>query len=273
MSEIGAFTYILDLAIKSCKLFFYFGFVIFPSLGFVAQYFKIRSLKNSQGFSKFISFSLIIAYIVRIYFWLGKKFQVILLLQSIFGIFVQLILVEICVRFSKKEIVTNKYHIYKNNETNQTNNININNDKINFSSIDIENMNNSKYDSFFSLKNFWNWNIFADYVNFIFIFVIYLGILTHLFEENYPFYFEILGSISAFSEAIIGFPQIIENYRYKSTKTLSSLLILTWITGDSIKLIYFLLIDTPIQLIICAVTQIIQDIVIISQIFYYKRII
>ena len=45
-----------------------FCFVIFPTLGYIHQYIKIYKLKNSEGFSKFISFVLIIAYNIRIFF-------------------------------------------------------------------------------------------------------------------------------------------------------------------------------------------------------------
>lgn len=279
MSETHYLKYFLNFLVKSSKLFFDFGFIIFPSAGFIAQYLKIKSLKNSQGFSKFISFALIMAYIFRIYFWLGKKFEIILLFQSIFGIFVQLILLEICVRYTKRP----NFDSINNNKS--SNNVNYPQKVVNVNIVDNkdlqrENNNNNSNQimfpelenlEYFSIKNFWTWNLFRDYVNFLFIFVIILGIITHFFEDEGIFYFEILGLFSAFLEAIIGFPQIIENFKYKSTKTLSSVLILTWILGDSIKLVYFLIIDTPIQLIVCAITQICEDLIIICQIYYYRN--
>ena len=252
MSDTNSNETFLSYILYLLKLFFDFGFIILPSTGFIAQYLKIKSIKNSAGFSKFISFALMMAYIFRIYFWLGKKFEVTLVYQSIFGIIIQLILLELCVKYMKKENYNSD-----NNEFNSNNNINTNSE-INFL-------------KFFSYKNFWNWNLFLDYLNVVFFIIIVLGVLTHILEENKIIYFEVLGSISAICESLIGIPQIIENYRYKSTKTLSNILILTWIMGDSIKLAYFLLTDTPIQMIICSITQLSEDIIIIGQIFQYKE--
>lgn len=323
---------LVDILIKGFKVFFDFGFIFFPSIGFIAQYFKIKKIKNSQGFSKFISFSLIMAFIFRIYFWLGKKFEVTLLYQSIVGIFIQLMLLHICVRYNQKTHEMNKLSIsenYKNNDEseikvkssqnlekeNKINNyenrtsgigeidniynaVNLNS----YKNVNICNFNNSPIDGinsinninilncinegtnrndgkdlienyylkFFSLQNFWNWNLFYDYLNFLFFFIIIVGIFTHIFEENRNIYFEILGSMSAFSEGIIAVPQIIANFRHKSTKTLSNILVLTWICGDSIKSIYFLFTDTPLQLVLCSVSQLTLDCIIILQIFYYK---
>jgi len=270
----GFYENLINFLIKSSKFFFDFGFIIFPSAGFIAQYFKIKSIKNSKGFSKFISFALIMAYIFRIYFWLGKKFEITLLYQSIFGIFIQLILLEICVRYSNKEKFSEIY-IKNSNFPDMPNSPKLQNVEINdnkhLHSENSQALNEFDNYRFFVFKNFWNWNLFIDYVNFLFAFFIILGIITHIFEDNEVAFFEIIGSISAFSEAIIAFPQILENFKYKSTKTLSSILILTWISGDSIKLFYFIIINAPIQMIACAVTQIIEDLIIIFQIYYYRK--
>ncbi len=245
MSETEFFKNLIIILVKTSKLFFDFGFIIFPSAGFIAQYLKIKSIKNSLGFSKFISFALIMAFIFRIYFWLGKKFEITLMFQSIFGILIQLFLLEICVRYTKRPNSDNKYDgknspnvIYPQNVVNV--NIIVNKDLQRGNNNYNSNQNISPISDnldYFSIKNFWDWNLFCDYINFLFLFFIILGIITHLLEDEGIFYFEILGLFSAFLEAMIGFPQIIENFRYKSTKTLSSILILTWIIGDSIKLV------------------------------------
>ena len=193
------------------------------------------------------------AYIFRIYFWVGKKFDVTLLLQSIYGVFIQLILLHLCIKFTKKPIA---------DEANIIENIKEDENYTNIGEEDLD---------FISLRNFWNWNLFSDYLNFLFFFFIIMGIFTNYFKESTSIYFELIGCVSAVFEALTGVPQIVENLRYKTTKTLSKFLIFTWVSGDVIKFIYFVIINAPVQLIACAVTQCFEDFIIIFQIFFYRK--
>ena len=76
-------------------------FVICPPLGFVAQYFEILK-KNSMGsFSINVTLILLVSNILRVFFWFGKRFSVVLVYQSLFMILAQLALLELCVRVKK----------------------------------------------------------------------------------------------------------------------------------------------------------------------------
>ena len=52
------------------------GFVLLPLVGYIHQYMKIKTLKSTEGFSKFVSFILIMSYIIRIFFWIGHHFEI-----------------------------------------------------------------------------------------------------------------------------------------------------------------------------------------------------
>ena len=79
------------------------GYVILPSIGYMHQYYKIMTLKKTEGFSKFISFVLITSFIIRIFFWIWKRFEITILINAIFGILIQLLLLRICLKYDLSE--------------------------------------------------------------------------------------------------------------------------------------------------------------------------
>ena len=113
-----------EIAKKSLDILMIIG----PNVGYIAQIIKFRQVKSSEGFSKLISFITLIGLILRIFFWIGKDFSVVLLYQSIMGIIMQLILLRECLRLSPD---FNEH--YKNNSP-SSNTINI-----------------------FQINSFWNW--------------------------------------------------------------------------------------------------------------------
>ena len=75
------------------------GIMIFgPSLGYIPQYYEIAHTKNTHAFSILVSFILLIANILRIFFWAYERFDVVLVLQSVVMIMAQMILLELIVR-------------------------------------------------------------------------------------------------------------------------------------------------------------------------------
>lgn len=228
---------------------FYFSvvfdvFMVFsPNIGFVAQILKFRSVKSSEGFSKFLSFILLIANILRIFFWVGKRFALPLLFQSILMVVMQLILLRECLIFSNFR-TTNK----------QTPNPYID-QPINI----------------FDLKFFWNWPYLIDYIYFLVLFIVLIGFVSHFVGYDNYYYVELLGAASASVEAVIGLPQIYQNFKTKNTASLSLFMIYTWVIGDSIKTFYFVKTQSPFQLICCGIFQLTMDMVILLQIFLYSK--
>lgn len=210
------------------------GFVVLPLVGYVHQYMKIKILKSTVGFSKFISFILIMAFIIRIFFWFGRHFELTILINAIFGLVMQLLLLKICVKYDKK-LQTNR-HISR----------------------------------LLNLKEFWNWPYFYDYFFFLSFITILLGLLSNLIGYENEAYVFTLGVITSMIEAFLDIPQIYELYISKNTQTISYLLIFGWLCGDIFKVSYYCSRDTPIQLIVCAIFQLSTDFVVVWQVWYYR---
>lgn len=77
------------------------GMVVGPVLAFLPQYLQIQSSGSSEGFSPLICFILLTANILKVFFWLQKRFEITLLLQSVFMIIAQLALLDLLVRYCR----------------------------------------------------------------------------------------------------------------------------------------------------------------------------
>eukprot|EP01105_Mastigella_eilhardi_P021644 TRINITY_DN5266_c0_g1_i1.p2 TRINITY_DN5266_c0_g1~~TRINITY_DN5266_c0_g1_i1.p2 ORF type:complete len:227 (-),score=74.59 TRINITY_DN5266_c0_g1_i1:126-806(-) len=80
--------------------------IVTPVIGYVFQFLEVRRRKSSEGFSLFIPFILIVANLLRVWFFIGKPFAVALLLQSPVMIVAQLVLLHECVRHKVPTVVT-----------------------------------------------------------------------------------------------------------------------------------------------------------------------
>lgn len=211
------------------------SFVLLPALGYIHQFMKIRRLKNADGFSKFISFILVVAMIFRIFYWVGERFSKVFLFQSILLIIVQIILLKECI----------KYTSYYKNKTDS---------------------------DYFNIREFWDWPFFEDYTYLIIFLSIFINLISVIIGYDNELYVSTLGTISATVEAMLGIPQVIKNYKTKNVTTISYPLILSWALGDFAKISFCIVKDAPLQLILCSVAQFCVDIIIIAQIFYYTKI-
>eukprot|EP00736_Rhodelphis_marinus_P007697 Rmarinus@m.7461 len=88
----------IALGQTSADLLMIFG----PSLAFLPQYLQIKESKNASGYSSTISLILVSANVVRLFFWLYKRFSNVLLYQSIVTIVAQLTLMELVTRVNRQ---------------------------------------------------------------------------------------------------------------------------------------------------------------------------
>jgi hypothetical protein len=212
------------------------GFVVLPLVGYIHQYMKIKILQNTEGFSKLVSFILIMAYIIRIFFWIGNHFEITILINAIFGLIMQLLLLQICIKYDKK--LQKDLHISR----------------------------------LLNLKEFWNWPFFSDYFLFTLLITIIIGFISNIFGYDNTVYIFILGVLTSMIEALLDLPQIYELYISKNPHTISYLLIFGWLSGDIFKVSYYCSRNTPIQLIVCAIFQLSTDFIVIYQIYYYNHL-
>lgn len=129
---------------------------------------------------------------------------------------------------------------------------------------------NNSLDDILNVNYFWNWPYLLDYLFFCIFFSIIIFIIFSVFGIQNKIFIEIIGYLALVIESTIGIPQIIENYKNKTTKNLSFFMIFIWLTGDTLKTLYFLKFKAPIQFIICGLFQMIIDCSIIFQINYYR---
>ncbi|KPA74171.1 hypothetical protein ABB37_09434 [Leptomonas pyrrhocoris] len=79
----------------------------------------------------------------------------------------------------------------------------------------------------------------------------------------------VVGYISLGIEALLVLPQILRNARRRSTEGLSMILILTWVVGDVIKVVYYCYAKQALPFIIGGIFQILLDVVVVAQVVYY----
>ena len=218
--------------------------IFFTSMGYFLQGYKFKKKKSSEGFSRNLCLLLLLANIIRIFFWIGKHFSNTLLYQSITVILSQIFLIHFYLEYrenSKKE---------KNSESSIYEHI------INWK----ETLTPSKI---------WNWDNEIEYYKFIlFLFIIFSIICIIVGLDNTPF-FELLGTISVSIETFIELPQIRENCITKNTKNISWIMISIWLVGDLCRTGYNLIYHTPIQMIIGGILQNIEDFILTTQVIIY----
>lgn len=229
------------------------GMAVGPSAAYIPQYFDIRRTRNHKAFSSVICFILLLSNIMRICCYLLEPFKITLLIQSFFMISVQLVLLHLIVKLHSRDIlpVSSKSSTAEEAET-------------------IAEPPPVKR-SYFAA--FWAWPSFVEYLLFLVGFTAcFLGLVLldlHFAPKFIPR--ELFLYLSTGLESTLCMPQLWVNYRNQSTRGLNKTLVATWIAGDAYKLVYFVYTHSNMPFIVCAITQITVDVLIICQIFYYNR--
>ena len=226
------------------KLIFDFLMIFIPSLGYFFQAMKFKQTRSTKGFAKFLCFLLLIANILRCIFWLGKRFNLVLLFQSIVVIVSQIYLIHVYFQYQdelpyKSETKSLCEHIINWKET------------LNFHHI-------------------WNWNDEIEYYKFITFFSFFM--LTFcFFEYRQKFFFEVVGTVSVACETFIEVPQIKENCITKNTDNLSGTMIFLWLVGDLFKTWYNVVYKSPMQMLVGGIVMNCEDIILNSQMIIYSE--
>lgn len=218
--------------------------IFIPSIGYIFQAMKFKQTKSSKGFARFLCLLLLIANILRVFFWFGKKFSLPLLFQAIIVIISQIYLIHVYLEYQedlpmKTEKTMNEYL--------------------------------TNWKETLSPKKIWNWNDEIEYYKFILFIIVFLSIIcTVVGTKNLRFY-EILGTLSVSCETFIELPQIKENCMIKNTKNLSGTMVFMWFVGDLFKTTYNLMYKSPMQMIIGGIIMNCEDIILSSQVLVYDE--
>lgn len=203
---------------------------------YVPQYRDIRRTQNADGFSTYVCLVLLVANILRILFWFGRRFESPLLWQSAIMILTMLLMLKLCTE------------------------------------VRVANELNARRRSFadFNPHHFWQWNSFSDYVQCVLAFTGVAGYITYLSIDS-TLFVETLGFLAVLTEAMLGVPQLYRNHRHQSTEGMSIKMVLMWTSGDAFKTAYFLLKGAPLQFSVCGLLQVLVDLAILGQAYAFAR--
>ncbi len=237
-----------DTSSSFLKLSADFLIIFLPSVGYFFQAIKFQKTKSSKGFSKSLCLLLLLANILRIYFWIGKPFEKSLLFQSIVVIISQIYLIHYYLKYQEKPRDINKIPAEKS----------ILNHMISWKDI-------------FLPSKFWNWDYEIDYYKFVFLFFSIMSIICAIIGRNLIKFYDVIGTISVGIETFIEIPQIKENCVTKNVKNLSMAMVLMWFIGDLFKTVYNLVNKSPIQMIVGGLIQNCEDIILSTQVICYSE--
>nr|XP_019934010.1 PREDICTED: PQ-loop repeat-containing protein 1-like [Paralichthys olivaceus] len=206
------------------------------ALPYVPQYQEIQRSSNTEGFSTRVCLVLLIANILRIFFWIGKQFELTLLLQSVVMILAMFAMLHLCCTVHNTNRVSTKQHRLTD----------------------------------LDFRYFWKWSAFEDYLLFCFGFTVLCAVVTLLLLDS-PVFVEALGSLAVMFEAMLGLPQLLQNFHNRSTKGMSVKMVLLWTAGDIFKTTYFVMNESPAQFWVCGSVQILIDVAILLQVLSYNQ--
>ncbi|XP_032891670.1 solute carrier family 66 member 2-like [Amblyraja radiata] len=212
-------------------------FMVFGgALPYIPQYREIQRSGNTEGFSTHVCLVLLVANILRLFFWFGRHFEVTLVWQSIVLIFTMLALLHLCCELQQSSTLSTSRHLFTD----------------------------------FDPRYFWAWSRFLDYIQFCLSFTMVCLLVTYLLIDSQLFV-ETLGFTAVLIEAMLGVPQLCRNFKNKSTAGMSVKMVLMWTLGDIFKTAYFIINATPVQFWVCGALQICIDIAIFFQVFTYGK--
>ncbi|XP_058133917.1 solute carrier family 66 member 2 isoform X2 [Dasypus novemcinctus] len=203
---------------------------------YIPQYRDIRRTQNADGFSTYVCLVLLVANILRILFWFGRRFESPLLWQSVVMLLTMLLMLKLCTEVRVAGELGGKRRSFAD----------------------------------FDPHHFWHWSCFADYVQCVLVFTGVAGCVTYLSIDS-ALFVETLGFLAVLTEALLGVPQLYRNYRHRSTEGMSIKMVLMWTSGDTFKTAYFLLNRAPLQFSVCGLLQVLVDLAILVQARAYAQ--
>ncbi|KAF7463915.1 solute carrier family 66 member 2 isoform X1 [Marmota monax] len=219
---------------------------------YIPQYRDIRRTQNADGFSTHVCLVLLVANILRILFWFGRRFESPLLWQSIVMTLTMLLMLKLCTEVR----VANELNLKRRS----------------FAAGDSRDEEpkapprRSYLD--FDPHHFWHWSSFGDYVQCVLAFTGVAGYVTYLSIDS-ALFVETLGFLAVLTEAMLGVPQLYRNYCHRSTEGMSLKMVLMWTSGDTFKTAYFLLNGAPLQFSVCGLLQVLVDLAILGQAYIF----
>ncbi|KAF2871252.1 hypothetical protein BDV95DRAFT_495263 [Massariosphaeria phaeospora] len=200
-----------------------------PITSYADQIYSIHKTRSSAGFSLDIPLIMLVASILKVYYWFGAHFSTSLLVQSLLMIIVHILLLHIA--------LTNRpapSHL--------------------------------PFQPAAAKRpfDFWQWRSTRPYWTFLSYMTLTLLVLHFLLSPTSVFlpYTSLLGYIALAIEATLPLPQLLSNYQRRGCRGFRPSVIVNWIIGDTFKMWFFFASATgevPIAFKICGVFQALCD--------------
>ncbi|KAF2791062.1 hypothetical protein K505DRAFT_249855 [Melanomma pulvis-pyrius CBS 109.77] len=200
-----------------------------PITSYADQIYSIHRTRSSAGFSLDIPLIMLVASILKVYYWFGAHFTTSLLVQALLMISIHLLLL----------------HIALSNRPPQPH-------------LPFQPASTPRP------YNFWQWRSSRPYWSFLSYFTLVLLVLHVLLSPTGVFlpYTSLLGYVALAIEATLPLPQLLSNYKRKGCKGFRVSVIVNWIIGDTFKMWFFFASSSgeiPVAFKICGVFQALCD--------------
>jgi hypothetical protein len=196
--------------------------------------------RSSAGFSLDIPLIMLVASILKVFYWFGAHFSTSLLIQALLMISVHLLLLHVALSNRPPPSHLPFQH---------------------------DAVSNRPYD-------FWQWRAPRPYWSFITYFtgVLLVGHLLMGMTGAFVAYTDLLGMVALTIEATLPMPQLLANYQRKGCKGFRPSVIVNWVIGDTFKMWFFFASssgEVPWAFKACGVFQACCDLGLAAQYLYY----
>ncbi|KAF2754670.1 hypothetical protein EJ05DRAFT_479110 [Pseudovirgaria hyperparasitica] len=174
-----------------------------PITSYADQIYSIHRTRTSAGFSLDIPLIMLVASILKLFWWLGSRFAYSLLLQAILMILVQVALLQVALTYRAPP----SHLPFQQQQTRRP------------------------YD-------FWQWKATRPYWAFL---TSYTGALLvlQIVLGSFSSYTTVQGYAALATEAMLPIPQLLSNYQRKSCKGFRFSVLVNWLVGDAFKMWFF----------------------------------
>ncbi|RKF77116.1 PQ-loop repeat-containing protein 1 [Golovinomyces cichoracearum] len=226
--------------------------ILSPITSYADQTYSIYQNGSSAGFSLDIPLIMLVASLLRVFYYPGAKFDICLLIQSFIMIVIQLVLLKVALE-SRPLLPSRNGH-------------------------PAEPFSSSKGEAITKSRpyNFWQWRSPKPYWRFILyllISLIAMELLLSPIYSLYSLYSATIGVLGLSVEAILPLPQIISNHHSRSCKGFRLSVLASWLAGDLMKMFWFFTTtsEVPWTFKFCGIFQMCCDVYLGVQYWMYKE--
>ncbi|KAL7421231.1 hypothetical protein Q5752_004116 [Cryptotrichosporon argae] len=249
------------------------GMAVGPPLVYADQTISIVRKQDSTGFSHDVCGVVIVANIVRIFFWLGERFETPLLVQSILLIVSQLCLLSICLHYAPSARAQytplGPGDVEFDADANAGRPGHAGGAPLPTGPSDGAGGMGALWRHGKSRPfGLWEWDGLGAYLEFLAGLIVVLGVLQVILGR-WAWYINALGFVALSIESTLPIPQFIANYRRKSCHGFRSSTLAGWLFGDVFKTAYYFVRHNPLPFKLTGLVTIGWDIAVLVQRIVY----